>query len=687
MPVYVIVTITYITIQVILGILVSILGAWHVKRCQSQMKKEHDVQTSIQIHTLQNTNNSTSVDEKKNISTNVCGLWVKTVWKMRGVYAALSVHSFDVLTDLLVIIQWFHQEDIDNDHIDPKDLAYSAISIIILSRIISSAAIFNKERNIIRATLQFFDLLIFVEIYEGHKKVISQIKSKATDNAIESTLTFKYIRNFEAVFESVPEAVLQLVYVMRTSSIEPIFVVSIIQSIISMTNSIINNDYAQMQGPKWKKFKKRLPPTPQCAGHTISRLSEVIYRIGLLALFWTVCGGLAFGILLSFEITITVFRFFIIFSGSFGDTTEVWDFEAILLHLSAIIVIPSEEVYTQPEFPWTIAWWGGSAGDCVITLIFNLCCCVAPCSFCIVLSELFARRFNTEISWIPLTRIGISFQQFIFLILWAMFGDGDERSKFLFHFDHGLAIFIVTCVFYLIYTQYLLLFPNFALPFHISARSKWSYAYSNEVSELQNIKVPSFKASKPIKRRKRLLPNEDYSTYLTHAIERPLEYDCQSGIGLTAAVIATIKGHYDLVQYFESEGAVAHKQGDLGNVVLPSLEELKISDKSGLFVAAFEGNLEKVKSILKDWENGPLDERVIYVTYNIVNEETFWDEPAVFFKDDSTIYPITAVAFASAHGNDEIVQWLENNGAKLHKQWSTKTLLKLVEYINATNDE
>ena len=68
-----------------------------------------------------------------------------------------------------------------------------------------------------------------------------------------------------------------------------ISVASIIQSIISMTNSILKNDNVYMTVPKFKKYKKRLPPSWPFIKHLIARLSEVIYRIGLFALFWSVC--------------------------------------------------------------------------------------------------------------------------------------------------------------------------------------------------------------------------------------------------------------------------------------------------------------------------------------------------------------------------------------------------------------
>ncbi len=98
------------------------------------------------------------------------------------------------------------------------------------------------------------------------------------------------------------------VFVMRTGEIGLIFIISIIQSIISMTNSVLNNDSTQMQDDKWKKYKQRLPPTFGFIKHAISLLSEVVYRIGLLALFWTVCGGWPFGIMLVYQPRIIVYN-------------------------------------------------------------------------------------------------------------------------------------------------------------------------------------------------------------------------------------------------------------------------------------------------------------------------------------------------------------------------------------------
>eukprot|EP01084_Bolivina_argentea_P056112 102726_1 len=254
------VTIGYVTIQLIIALFVSLVGAYHVKQHLNR-SNEIAMKNTIDVIAIEIKSNA----EKVQKDGNFLKLYIKTVYKMRAVYGSLVVHSFDVLTDVLVIIQWMDTPDVEGDHIDPQVMAESAIFVLCLSRTISAFAIFMEERNIVSAVLQFFDLLIFVEIFHAHKKVVSSVFSEE-NIPIETTVSFKYLRHFEAVFESIPESVLQLVYVMRTSTstMKPIFIISICQSIISMAHAIINNDYTQMHDVELVPYKKRMPPSWRC---------------------------------------------------------------------------------------------------------------------------------------------------------------------------------------------------------------------------------------------------------------------------------------------------------------------------------------------------------------------------------------------------------------------------------------
>ncbi len=115
--------------------------------------------------------------------------------------------------------------------------------ILLFHKFISTVAFWAKEANITRCILQFLDILIFEEIYVSHKKIVTQFKQNSNEksNDVETTTSFKFVRNLEAIFESIPQSVLQLVFIIRTSARFEgsgvflwISILSIMQSIISM---------------------------------------------------------------------------------------------------------------------------------------------------------------------------------------------------------------------------------------------------------------------------------------------------------------------------------------------------------------------------------------------------------------------------------------------------------------------
>eukprot|EP01083_Nonionella_stella_P290743 989284_1 len=588
-----IVTIVYVSIQVVVALFVSVIGAVHVRQSMRMQSKtsnttEQKAQNDAEKTTADDAGIEITTDDhdtEHKASKGFWKLWARTVWKMRSVYSSLAVHSFDVLTDVLVILQWINAENIPDDNVDPQAMAYSGIAVIVFSRVISAIAIFIKDRDFVRSVLQLFDLLIFQEIYESHHKIVSQFKNKQIRNkrqAVDSTLSFKYVRNMEAVFESIPESVLQLVYVMRIgfhnfgteSTDQPIgiFVVSIIQSVISMTNSILNNDNTLMKEDKWAKYKQRFPPTFEFCKHALCRISEIIYRIGLFALFWTVCEGLAFSILIGIELLFIASRvaFFV------KAEMLLFDADTILLAINALIVVSSEEMYGIGDVEW--GWmFGTGASVCsyyVFLIVINIFCCMGISSFVASLSNLCSDDF--KISFPPIIRIGTSLNEIIFIIIWAFVyeeEDGSTRTRFLTDPDHGFVIFVVTCVCLIIFSQYRVLFPNFSLPMNVNVRSKWGYAYSGELNELQKVKVPLKKMPYSIKRKSRQKDENERKT-VNFKISNEGDfwdepYTVYGGAAkpITAAMFALVKGNDDIVQWLESRGSVAHKDLDLNEVV------------------------------------------------------------------------------------------------------------------------
>eukprot|EP01083_Nonionella_stella_P017990 50333_1 len=697
----------YISVQLSVALFVSIIGAYHVRRCLNQPKEHTNVQIEVSIQLNEDNNepkerhHSTETAISKTTPTqndvheskehtdmkrhSFCKLWFKTVYKMRGVYGALAVHSFDVLTDVLVINQWLNTSNTPGDHVDPQAMAYSAIGVLIFSKILSTSAIYLKEKNIFRCILQLFDLLIFTEIYESHRKVVHQIKNKKIKDKtspIESTLSFKYVRQMEAVFESVPESVLQLVYVMRSASTGDvdveIFVISILQSIISMVNSITNNDYTRMQGEAFSKYKQRLPPTWECFKHVLCRLAEVIHRIVLLALLWTVCGGFVFGIAIIFELLIIGFKIQIL--RQFGEEVNA---EMILLNAYSLIVIPSEEFYAYGDFSWLefatcylnhydpndSEFWFGFCFLCCI----NVCICwsAAACLIGLPYSIIcMAKCDGVEVNFIPLMRICTSLSEFIFVIFWGIFIDR-SRLKFLIAPEHGLSGLIISASFFLLFTQYVSLFPNFKLPLGVNIRSKWGNAYGDELNELQKIQIPNM----PYFITKKVTPidikNKNYFD---------LPYQYQNGRKITPVILAMIFRNWKTVRYMEMRGAMSHKEVDWEHddkfkERLPTHDDIKQQIETlkkdvttqhlyNVCMYAMRGD-RSLPQLSKLMEQAKSKGGKIQITtrHYVDGPSDFWDEPIDYMNDQ----PITAAVFALAQNNDSVIKWLESKGAQLHK--------------------
>ena len=222
---------------------------------------------------------------------------------------------------------------------DINDNKESNINEQVLDVVVSSSTSVTNSMEIVNDKSMMMDEINKYFVNKNKKLLLS----KGIDNkAIESTMRFKYIRSLEALFESTPQAVLQLVYLMRTGEIDNtnqqiIIIISLFQSILSMTNSILASDNAYMARDKFKDDKKRLPPSIPFLKHFVVRLSEISYRVGLFALFWTVVGGQWFAVLLGFEMLWPVF-----WGGlQVHDGTFEWEEVFLTLNMVCIIIINS----------------------------------------------------------------------------------------------------------------------------------------------------------------------------------------------------------------------------------------------------------------------------------------------------------------------------------------------------------
>ena len=163
----------------------------------------------------------------------------------------------------------------------------------------------------------------------------------------------------------------------------------------------------------------------------------------------------------------------------------------ICLRVQAIVIVPSEFMYADEADNWFEGRFNRNDfanrdKNCQGFFLGFLpcCCCYTPAA---LLSSLCTLREDDTYKH-PGVRIGLSMMEWIFLIIWAL--SIPERSKFLFSFNYGLAVFIVSGICYFIHTQYMYFFPDFSLPGKVSIRSIFGYAFNGELEEIQRLKRP-----------------------------------------------------------------------------------------------------------------------------------------------------------------------------------------------------
>ena len=624
-------------------------------------------------------------------------LWLKIVWKLRNVYSPLAVHIFDVFTDTLVIVSWLSYPDISGDNIDPEVMAISAFIVLIAHKIISFIAFWSKERRIRRCILQVFDLLIFEE-----SKASQDEYDDAQEKEIQTTLTFKFVRNLEAIYESIPQSVLQLVFLIRTGwksggsgGFLVISILSILQSIVSMTNSILNNDNTYMSAPQWKEYKQRLPPTIPFMKHGISRLSEVIYRIFLCALFWIVCGGLPFGILMIVEFTflivmVTVLDFDIFeYSGTRAGTGPQ-GIDDYFLRLQMLIIMPSELVYALNDNTFGVEDKLLFKGWCSRMLIYFCGGCICgPCTCCIgpaaVMSTLCFRRgerFQMHMS----ARIGISMMELILLMIWPLFDQ--DRGAFLYSPEHGLSIFIVSIICYFIYTQYLYLFPDFELPYGIPVRTIYGYAFTGDLEELQRVK-PATKTFKW----NNIDPQKSKFPIINLNGSQPSEVRAVTEV-LKSAFYGSLESLKEMPQEWENEIKEIEAKEDSVSRRLRTYEqkltELEVQEEQDRAPIYAQWRDKKIKQ----WEQQQRNKRILLQRkYNptLLNQrlkelarkksrlETLMKfDVCVSFDgrykldvsiNDPYLHWITPAMLALSNKQYDVVQWLEEErGSRIHKE-------------------
>ena len=186
-------------------------------------------------------------------SSKSLGDCVVTSWKRRSIYSPTIVHFYDTATDIGVMILWgdlaFKQQrgEIEIPHVNMMVFFILGIVFIALYRIggVVASQCYEKQatpKERLTGFLALFDLAIFWGVFEAHNE---------DETEIESGSPLWIMQIGETIAESVPEAMLQSVYLIRTwnSNIHTdsnqdtfLVILSIIGSYLSILNKIIKID-------------------------------------------------------------------------------------------------------------------------------------------------------------------------------------------------------------------------------------------------------------------------------------------------------------------------------------------------------------------------------------------------------------------------------------------------------------
>eukprot|EP01084_Bolivina_argentea_P019312 35921_1 len=268
---------------------------------------------------------------------------MKDVWNQRKIFFPLIIHFYDTATDIGVIYNWFElmkdEETINYDSVDMKTFFWCGITFLIIYRIgILLYAVYelcDGDGEWYHIILVLLDLYIFVVVYESfneaqgiitknaQRRKANKIRKKqkrqkeiemnqpvkeiemgqitndktvdtkpviymSEEVEIEPVDTQMYMQLFEAVTESMPQIVIQSVFIIRSANDEilaesgsniGLLSLSILASLLSISNKYAWLDKSEDCIHYWYVIR------------VLWRLFHILSKFAVFTLIWTVLGG------------------------------------------------------------------------------------------------------------------------------------------------------------------------------------------------------------------------------------------------------------------------------------------------------------------------------------------------------------------------------------------------------------
>lgn len=305
----------------------------------------------------------------------------------------------------------------------------------------------------------------------------------------KTTLRFRFIRSLEGLYEASVQAVFQLVYVMRAGRAgHPLFLVSIIFSIISSVMAAVSRDNVYIAEAEWivqsENWKKLLINQIR---RFLFRFLEIIARVGCLAIFWTVVGGFWFTFLIIGELSVPLYYNF----QHYLHDDEFFSNRDFYLAINTIIALPIEWVFEASNIT--------DPYDDVFQKHCKCCSCSLQCTVlafpAVVLFIVFqglrwlvCHPFgNNDYFKYASLRLFVTYLEWGIIILnFVLFED--KTTTYLISTKHCFVLTIISGVFLCIFTMvYPYLMIDLRLPNNLPANSKLAYAYLGNISQLSKL--------------------------------------------------------------------------------------------------------------------------------------------------------------------------------------------------------
>eukprot|EP01083_Nonionella_stella_P304857 1061208_1 len=229
-------------------------------------------------------------DEGKGCNPRKLKAYRAHAWQIKTLYFQVLLHIFDISTDIGVLVEWYslcaqHDSFNDNSHIqyDGVDMPFLfACGVIVFTayRIMSTVFVYITTGKSIRIVSQLIDLEIYRTIYIHHQ----------VDRKDSTSFVFRLLSKLKIIFQTGPQAILQIVYLMQTTvankrNVSKVTALSLILTLLSHFTRFISDDNRNfahsVDGSSPFKHAHRL-------GSAAWKTADIFSRLIILSMLWVV---------------------------------------------------------------------------------------------------------------------------------------------------------------------------------------------------------------------------------------------------------------------------------------------------------------------------------------------------------------------------------------------------------------